>query len=237
MEDLKAKIIIIIPAFNEGGTIGDVITSIKSNAPYADIVVINDGSGDDTPQVAEGHGVVVLSHPYNLGIGATMQTGYKYALRSGYNVAVQVDGDGQHPADQIRLIIEPVLKGQADIVVGSRFLGVGQYKPSIARQTGIKLFSRLVSMIIKEKVTDTTSGFRAAGLKCIGFFSDRYPDDYPEVESLVLLHKNGFSIMEVPVRMQERTAGHSSITPTKSLYYMIKVLLAIFVILIKKKNV
>ncbi|MBI5887808.1 MAG: glycosyltransferase family 2 protein [Deltaproteobacteria bacterium] len=237
MEDPKTKILVIIPAFNEAGTIGDVIASIKSMAPYADIVVVNDGSGDDTAELAERQGVVVLNHPYNLGIGATMQTGYKYALRSGYNVAVQVDGDGQHPADQIRFLIEPVLKGAADIVVGSRFLGVGQYRPSIARHTGIMLFSRLVSMIIKEKMTDTTSGFRAAGLKCINFFSARYPDDYPEVESLVLLHRNGFSIMEVPVRMQERISGHSSITPTKSLYYMIKVLLAIFVNLIKKKNV
>lgn len=237
MEDPKAKIIVIIPAYNEAGTIGDVITSVKSTAPYADIVVINDGSGDDTAGAAARHGVVVLNHPYNIGIGATMQTGYKYALRSGYTVAVQVDGDGQHPADQIRIIIEPILRGEADIVVGSRFLGVGQYKPSLARHTGITVFSRLVSAIIKEKMTDTTSGFRAAGLRCIEFFSARYPDDYPEVESLVLLHKNGFKIMEVPVRMQERTYGHSSITPTKSMYYMIKVLLAVFVILLKKKNV
>ncbi|MBI1912049.1 MAG: glycosyltransferase family 2 protein [Deltaproteobacteria bacterium] len=234
MKDSKQKILIIIPAFNEEANIGSVISNVRKHVSEADIIVVNDGSGDGTARIAEAGGVTVLHHPYNMGIGATMQTGYKYALLNGYNVAVQVDGDGQHPADQIQYIIKPILEDKADIVVGSRFLGKGDYKPSIARGAGMAVFSRVVSFIIKEKVTDTTSGFRAAGRDCITFFSNHYPDDYPEVEALVLLHKKGFSILEVPVKMFERAGGRSSITPVRSVYYMIKVLLAIFVDLLKR---
>lgn len=234
MKDLKVKSLVIIPAFNEEASLSHVISSIKKHVPEADIVVVNDGSGDQTASIAASSGVVVLNHLYNMGIGATMQTGYKYASLMGYDVAVQVDGDGQHPADQIRFLVDTLVKNGADLVVGSRFLGEGDYRPSFARSTGMTIFSKVVSAIIREKVTDTTSGFRAAGRRCIGFFSGRYPDDYPEVETLVLLHKKGFSIMEVPVRMSERAGGKSSITPVKSVYYMVKVLLAIFVDLLKK---
>lgn len=231
---MKDKLLIIIPAFNEEATISTVVASIRKHAPSADIVVINDGSRDRTAERASSSGAVVLNHLYNLGIGATMQTGYKYASTKGYTVAVQVDADGQHPADQIERLVEPVIEGKADIVVGSRFLGEGDYRPSMARGAGMAFFSRLVSVIIKEKVTDTTSGFRASGRRCIEYFSSRYPDDYPEVEALVLLHKKGFSIMEVPVSMAVRAGGKSSITPMKSVYYMVKVLLAILVDLMKK---
>ena len=219
---MKPKLLIIIPAFNEEATISGVIASIRKHAPSADIVVVNDGSRDNTAVKAAKSGAIVLSHLYNMGIGATMQTGYKYANSKGYDIAVQVDADGQHPADQIEQLVKPVAEGKADIVVGSRFLGEGDYKPSLARGAGIVFFSRLVSIIIKEKITDTTSGFRASGKRCIEYFSSRYPDDYPEVEALVLLHKKGFSIMEVPVSMAERAGGRSSITPMKSIYYMMK---------------
>ncbi|MFQ5465916.1 MAG: glycosyltransferase family 2 protein [Thermodesulfobacteriota bacterium] len=232
--EAKKRLLIIIPAFNEGSSIGGVIEDVRREVPEADILVVNDGSSDNTAAVGERLGATVLSHPYNLGIGATMQTGYKYAARMGYDAAVQVDGDGQHRADQIPGLIAPVLAGEADIVVGSRFLGGGEYRPSLARGAGMALFSRVVSAVIREKVTDTTSGFRAAGRECIEFFCRRYPDDYPEVEALVLLHKMDFSIMEVPVKMSERTGGRSSITPLRSIYYMFKVLLAIFVDLLKK---
>src|SRR3972149_5757247 len=228
------RLLILIPAFNEEASIANVITSVRKYAPAADIVVINDGSTDRTRAITQGLGVVVLNHVYNLGIGATMQTGYKYAVAGGYDIAVQLDGDGQHPAEQINDIIRPVLDGKADLVVGSRFLGEGNYRPSIARGAGMAFFSRLVSAILKERLTDTTSGFRAAGRECINYFSSRYPDDYPEVEALVLLHKKGFSIMEVPVTMTERAGGRSSITPLRSVYYMVKVLLAILVDLIKR---
>ncbi|HAO93129.1 MAG: glycosyl transferase family 2 [Deltaproteobacteria bacterium GWB2_55_19] len=234
MKELKVRLLVIIPAFNEEAAIGGVVASVRRHAPEADIVVVNDGSADATADVAGRAGATVLNHLYNMGIGATMQTGYKYASRAGYDVAVQVDGDGQHPAESIRFLVGTLMKNRADLVVGSRFLGEGDYKPSLARSTGMAIFSKVVSAVIKVKVTDTTSGFRAAGKRCIDFFSSRYPDDYPEVESLVLLHKKGFSIIEVPVTMSERASGRSSITPVKSVYYMVKVLLAIFVDLLKR---
>lgn len=234
MKDQKKSLLIIIPAFNEEGSIGAVIDNIRRHVPWADIAVVNDGSRDRTAAIAGSRGVILLSHPYNMGIGSTMQTGYKYAHMKGYDVAVQVDADGQHPAEQIAQLIKPVVENRADIVVGSRFLGEGSYRPSLARGAGMAFFSSLVSVIIKEQVTDTTSGFRAAGKECIEFFARRYPDDYPEVEALVLLHKKGFSIMEIPVSMNERSTGKSSITPVRSIYYMVKVLLAILVDLMKK---
>lgn len=236
MKQLDTKILIIIPAFNEEETIGGVISAAREHMPGADIVVINDGSHDATGKIAEGMGVKVINHPFNLGIGATMQTGYRYAGRNAYDIAIQVDADGQHPAAQIKDIVAPVIEGRADIVVGSRFLVKSGYSPSLARGAGMAFFSRLVSFIIRERVTDTTSGFRAAGRRCIDFFRHHYPDDYPEVEALVLLHKKGFSIMEVPVKMAERRGGESSITPIRSVYYMVKVFLAILVDMLKKIN-
>jgi hypothetical protein len=169
-----------------------------------------------------------------MGIGATMQTGYKYARLKGYEVAVQVDADGQHPPDQIKHLLVPLMEGSADLVVGSRFLGKGEYTPSLARGAGISFFSRLISLILRERITDPTSGFRAASRRCIEYFSSHYPDDYPEAEALVLLHKKRFSIMEVPVKMEERGGGRSSITPGKSVYYMVKVFLAILVDMLKR---
>jgi hypothetical protein len=228
------KILVILPAFNEEATVADVVNSVFAEEPNADVIVVDDGSSDKTALRAKESGAVVLMHSFNMGIGATMQTGYKYALRNGYDIAVQVDADGQHLASHIKRLLKPIIEGKAEIVVGSRFLGEGDYKPSVARGAGIAIFSRLVSIIIGERFTDTTSGFRAAGREVIRFFSNNYPDDYPEVEALVLLHKKGFAIIETPVLMEERKGGQSSITMTKSVYYMFKVLLAIFVDLIKK---
>ena len=230
----RPNILIIIPAFNEETSIRGVIEAVRTHQPEAQILVVNDGSSDRTAEMAEAEGVTVLSHPFNMGIGATMQTGFKYALMKGYEIAVQVDGDGQHPADQIEDLVKTLVESKADLVVGSRFLDKTAYRPSLARGAGMAIFSRLVSLIIGEKVTDTTSGFRASGPRCIEFFSAHYPDDYPEVEALVLLHKKGFSILETPVEMAPRQGGRSSITPVRSVYYMVKVLLAIFVDLIKK---
>ncbi len=230
----KPRILIIIPAFNEEANIGGVIDALMRHQKHAAIVVVNDGSSDRTGEIAREKGATVLTHPFNLGIGATMQTGFKYALMKGFDIAVQVDGDGQHPAGQVKDLVKTLLENSADLVVGSRFLTETEYRPSMARGAGMVIFSRLVSFIIGEKVTDTTSGFRASGRRCIEFFSGHYPDDYPEVEALVLLHKKGFSIMETPVKMAPRQGGRSSITPLKSAYYMVKVLLAIFVDLLKR---
>jgi len=230
----KTNTLIIIPAFNEEANIKGVIDALRSHTGEARIVVVNDGSADRTADIASAQGVTVLSHPYNMGIGATMQTGFKYALRNGFDIAVQVDGDGQHPAGQVSDLVAALIEKKADLAVGSRFMSRTGYRPSMARGVGMAIFSSLVSFIIGEKVTDTTSGFRASGKRCIEFFSGHYPDDYPEVEALVLLHKKGFRIVETPVKMAPRQGGRSSITPLRSIYYMVKVLLAIFVDLIKK---
>ena len=231
---MDKKILIIIPAYNEEATLGAVIDDVHKALPDATVLVVNDGSLDNTSAIAKEHGAKLLTHPFNMGIGATVQTGYKYAVARDYDIAIQVDADGQHPPEQIEHLIEPILEGRADVVIGSRFLGQGDYKPSLARSVGIAIFSKIVSFILSEKITDTTSGFRAANKKAIKFLEGCYPDDYPEVEALVLLHKKRFAIIEVPVTMAERKGGESSITTGKSAYYMVKVLLAIMVDLIKK---
>ncbi|MBI5561010.1 MAG: glycosyltransferase family 2 protein [Deltaproteobacteria bacterium] len=240
MEQPKSRVLVIIPAYNEEQTIGGVIADVKKEMPSAHILVVNDGSTDATARIvrefAGGGGVGLISHAYNLGIGATMQTGFRYALKKGYGIAVQVDADGQHPAGEIKKLVKPVEEKRADVAVGSRFLGLGEYRPSFSRGIAIGIFSSVVSLVLRKRFTDPTSGFRAAGGGAVRFLSGRYPDDYPEAEALVLLSRKGFAIMEVPVRMAGRKGGRSSITAGKGIYYMIKVLLAIFVDLLKKAD-
>ena len=228
------KILIIIPAYNEEECLPGVMQDLRSHAPNADILVVDDGSRDRTAKVARQAGVKVASLPYNLGIGGAMQTGFQYARNNGYEIAIQFDGDGQHMAAEVGELLDPLRQGRADIVVGSRFLKRGDYRPSFFRKVGIWIFSTVLSAILGIPVTDTTSGFRAVNRRVIEFFARSYPEDYPEVESLVLLHRAGMTIAEAPVRMRDRTGGRSSITPIRSAYYMIKVLLAVFVDLMKK---
>jgi glycosyltransferase involved in cell wall biosynthesis len=226
--------LIIVPAYNEEESLPGVIRDLRENIGFADILVVNDGSRDATARTAQEMDVSVLSLPFNLGIGGAMQAGYLYAREEGYDVAVQFDGDGQHLAKEIEKLLRPVQEGRADLVVGSRFLNQGKYNATAFRKIGIWIFSSVLSRILGMPVTDSTSGFRAANRRVIEFFSRTYPDDYPEVEALVLLHKAKLRIAEVPVSMRERTGGKSSITPIRSAYYMIKVLLAIFIDLLKK---
>ncbi|HXY55142.1 MAG TPA: glycosyltransferase family 2 protein [Nitrospirota bacterium] len=228
------KTLIIVPAYNEEESLPGVIRDLRENIRFADILVVNDGSRDATARTAEEMGVVVVSLPFNLGIGGAMQAGYLYAEQGGYDIAVQFDGDGQHLAGEIEKLLRQINEGSADLVVGSRFLKRGRYNASVFRKIGIWIFSAVLSRILGMPVTDSTSGFRAANRRVITFFSRTYPDDYPEVEALVLLHKAKMRIAEVPVSMRERTGGRSSITPIRSAYYMIKVLLAIFIDLLKK---
>lgn len=234
MSSSKDKVLVIIPAYNEESSLAGVVAAIRRDKPNADILIVNDGSIDNTSEVAGKLGVFVANLPYNMGIGAAMQTGYLYAERQGYDIAVQVDGDGQHPADQIARVVAPIREGRSDIVIGSRFLGEGDYVPSLARSIGIKTFSIMLSFFTGQKVSDPTSGFRAVNREVISFYSKCYPEDYPEVEAVVLLRKAGFNIMEVPVRMEARVWGKSSITYFHAFYYMIKVSLAVFVDLFKK---
>jgi len=228
------KILVIIPAYNEEESLPGVVRDLLENISTADILVVNDGSRDATGQIAAEMGVKVLNLPFNLGIGGAMQAGYRYAQRNSYDIAVQFDGDGQHIAGEIKKLLQPLEAGSADIVVGSRFLMPQGYKASAFRGIGIWIFSFILSRILDTSVTDSTSGFRAANRQVIDFFSRTYPDDYPEVEALVLLHKVSFRITETAVAMRERTGGRSSITPVRSAYYMAKVLLAIFIDLMKK---
>jgi len=228
------KILIIVPAYNEEESLGGVIRDLREHVPTADVVVVNDGSRDSTSLVARERGVKVLDLPFNLGIGGAVQAGYLYAHRRGYDIAVQFDGDGQHRAGEIKKLIGPLATDKADLVIGSRFLVSGGYKAPVFRKLGIGIFSFVLSRVLNSTVTDSTSGFRAANRRVIEFFARIYPDDYPEVESLVLLHKVDLRMTEVAVSMSERTGGRSSITPLRSAYYMTKVLMAIFIDLMKK---
>src|ERR671935_2878746 len=226
--------IAIVPAFNEEASVGRVIDEIRAFDPGFEIVVIDDGSTDRTAGVAADRGVYVIRLPFNLGIGGAMQTGYRFAFERAYDVAVQIDGDGQHDPAQLPAILGPVLDGEADLSVGSRFTGRSSYRSSFVRRFGIRLFARIVSAVVRQKVTDTTSGFRAVNRKGIALFASDYPHDYPEVEATVMCVRHKLRLIEVPVAMRERGGGSSSITALRSIYYMTKVLLALFVGLFRR---
>lgn len=230
---MPEKKIIIIPAYNEEMNIGNVLDDIKLHTPDIDVLIIDDGSLDSTARTARSRCARVISLPFNLGIGSAMQTGYRYAERNGYDIAVQLDGDSQHRADQLRQILRPVIDGEVDIAIGSRFLDKG-YDPEMMRLIGIRILSRVISFFVGRQMTDPTSGFRAVNRRVIEFYARYYPDDYPEPEALVLLHRAGFRMKEVPVLMRKRLMGNSSITLLRGFYYMGKVMLAIMIDMLKK---
>jgi glycosyltransferase involved in cell wall biosynthesis len=226
--------IAIVPAYNEEESIARVIDEIRAYDPELEIVVVDDGSVDRTVAVVEQRGAHVIRLPFNLGIGGAVQTGFHYAFENGFQLAARVDGDGQHDPSQLGLLLEPVLAGEADIAVGSRFAGSGGYRSSRPRRAGITILARTVSMLIGRRVTDPTSGFQALNRHAIGLFAADYPHDIPEVEAVLMLHKHRLRMAEVPVRMRERSGGRSSIGALFAVYYMVKVLLALFVGLFRK---
>ncbi len=228
------RLLAIVPAYNEEGSIQSVVSEIRAADPEIEIVVIDDASKDATARLAAAAGASVVRLPYNLGIGGTVQTGLQYAREHGFDVAVQVDGDGQHDPSEIAKLLEPILEGRADMVVGTRFAAGGGYRGTPARRIGIRIFAAIVSLLVRARVTDTTSGFRAVNRKAIRLFAADYPHDYPEVEATVLLVRNRLRMVEVPVQMRVRESGHSSITALQAAYYMIKVLLALFVGLFRR---
>jgi hypothetical protein len=228
------KILIIIPAYNEADTIGRVIRKTQQALPFVDILVVNDGSFDSTSAISKQTGATVLDLPYNLGIGAAMQAGYKFAYRMGYDIAVQCDADGQHRPAQIKKLIDTLVNDGVDMVIGSRYLRKKRFRSFVLRRLGILMFSKVISVIVGQRFTDPTSGFRAVNRDAIKSFSMFYPDDYPEPEALVLLHRHGFTMKEISVNMSSRKGGNSSITKWRSIYYMVKVLIAIFIDLCKK---
>lgn len=227
----------IVPALNEEHSIGRVIDELRAFDPGLDVVVVDDGSVDATADAAAAKGARVLRLPFNLGIGGAVQTGFRYAFERGYDLAVRVDGDGQHDPGQLARVLEPVLRGDADIVVGSRFAAgddEGGYRSSRPRRVGIRLLAWVVSRIAGQRVTDTTSGFQALNRRGIELFAHDYPHDYPEVEATVMVFRHRLRLLEVPVEMRERGGGRSSITALRSVYYMVKVLLALFVGLFRR---
>ncbi len=220
------RIVVLVPARNEEHSVADVVLEVSAALPGATVVVIDDGSTDRTADEARRAGAVVLSMPFNVGIGGAMQTGFIYARERGFRAAVQVDGDGQHVPSEIPRLIECLEEG-ADMVIGARFLGRGDYRAPLLRRLGMHLFSAALTVLTRRSFHDTTSGFRATGRRGIEFFARTYPSDYPEPEAILLLCRAGYDVREVPARIRERESGASSITFFRSIYYMIKVLLAI----------
>lgn len=228
MEKQKKKLI-IIPAYNEEACIEKTVQDIREHAKEFDYVIINDCSTDKTGEICDRNQFCVVHLPVNLGIGGAVQTGYLYAWRNGYEMAVQVDGDGQHDASFLQRMADVMEAEQLDMVIGSRFIEKEGFQSSGARRMGIRYFSVLIKLLTRARITDPTSGLRMVNRKIIREFAEEYPKDYPEPESVVSVLRNGGRVKEIPVLMKERQGGVSSISPKNAIYYMIKVSLAILV--------
>jgi glycosyltransferase involved in cell wall biosynthesis len=225
-----ARVVAIVPALNEGDVIGRVVEEIRAADQRIDVVVVDDASSDDTSEVARASGATVLRLPFNVGIGGAVQTGFRFAVAQDYDLAVRLDGDGQHDAREIPKLLGPVERGEVNFVIGSRFAEAGgSYRPPFARRIGIRVFARLVSLLGGQRVTDTTSGFVALDRLGIQLFARDYPHDYPEVEATLVALRSGLRLTHVQVEMRERETGASSITFVRSLYYIVKVMLALLV--------
>ncbi|MCU6791617.1 MULTISPECIES: glycosyltransferase family 2 protein [Paenibacillus] len=225
----QAKILIVVPAYNEQNNILRVIWDIRKTLPSADILVVNDCSLDSTSiNARKAEGVKVVDLPYNLGIGGAVQTGFKYALTHGYDYMVQIDGDGQHLPSEVVKLFDTMVSNSCDMVIGSRFLDIQSFRTTWLRRMGIKVFYLIFRMLINAKITDGTSGFRMYNRNGIALMAKYYPDDYPEPDAIILLKKHGLRIAEVGVEMKEREHGVSSISMIKSPYYMTKVIVSIF---------
>ena len=218
----EPKIVVIIPAYNEAASLANTIREIRAKAPPVDILVVNDGSNDNTVEVARELDVTVISLPYNLGIGGAVQTGFKFAARWDYDIAIQVDGDGQHDPEFISQLIEPLVNGKVDITIGSRYLNNESYKVPLMRNIGVVFFSKLTTVVTGRRISDCTSGFRALNRRAIGLFSDEYPVDFPDAEALIIAHRAGLSMEELPAKFRERENGKSSLHFWRFLWYPIK---------------
>ena len=224
------RALVIVPAFNEARSLPGVAEDLRRCGEPIDVCVVDDGSTDRTAEVASELGLTSLRIPANLGIGGAVQAGYLWAERHGYQAAVQFDGDGQHDASHLGALLAPLRRGEADLVVGSRFLAEGGYRSTLLRRTGIRYLSWFLRLRCGARVTDPTSGLRAAGPRAIALFALSYPSDYPEPEAIALGHRAGLRIVEVPVTMRERAHGSSSITEMRALYYLVKVSTALLIL-------
>lgn len=234
--DFSPKVLVIVPAYNEAEGIGQVIRQIRQKVPYVDVLVINDGSSDSTSRIARAAGANVIDLTCNLGIGGAVQTGYRYAAEHHYDYAVQIDGDGQHNPSDLNQLMTAMVETGADMVIGSRFITKEGFQSTFARKMGIGLLSALLTRLTGQTVTDPTSGYRLCGKRAISLFAREYPADYPEVEALMLLYNRELSFREIPVVMNERQGGVSSISAMKSVYYMSKVILSVLLMKTMKKR-
>ena len=223
------KVLIIIPAFNEEESLCNVVKNLKSAAPDVDYLIVNDCSTDRTEALCQEHDFNYITFPVNLGIGGGVQAGYLYAVENGYDIAIQMDGDGQHDPNYIKDVIKPLQDGTADMVIGSRFITKDGFQSSAMRRLGIGFLKFLIRICCGTTVNDTTSGFRATSRSLTKFFAKNYAQDYPEPEAIIAAVLEGYRVTEVPVIMHERQGGESSINALKSIYYMIKVSLAILI--------
>jgi glycosyltransferase involved in cell wall biosynthesis len=230
------RILVIIPAHNEEANVGRVIHEIRGFLPTADLVVVDDGSRDDTARVAREAGAQVLSLPNNLGYGAAIQTGFRYATRNGYDIGIQMDSDGQHAPESVPALLEPVLRGEIDVALGSRFLGRADYPIPWPKKLGMKLFAAIASTALGTRITDPTTGFQALSSRVMRYFAvDNYPSDYPDADAIMVLGFRGFKIREVPVVMKARMAGTSMHTGYKTVLYVFKMFLSILVVVLRER--
>lgn len=228
------RCLVIVPAYNEADSVGQVVNELRRHLPDADVVVIDDGSTDGTREAVP-RDALLLRLPFNLGIGGAMQTGYRYAALHGYDLAIQVDGDGQHPAEEAHKLITAIRRSDADMVIGSRFLSDDpNYKPSVTRAAGIGVIRAVLRLLSGQRVTDCTSGFRICNRRVIEKFARWYPEDYPEPEVILLLRRAGFRIAETPVHMLPRTTGRTSIPFFKGVFYLLKVCTALLLDMIRR---
>lgn len=228
------EVLVIVPVHNEAEALPEVLAELRQQAPGCDVVVVNDGSTDETAAAARAAGCRVLDMCFNLGIGGAVQAGFKYALEHGYAIAVQMDGDGQHPPDQIEALVAPVRAGDCEMSVGSRFLDDGDYDGSVWRRIGTRFLSWFCTLATGQRISDATSGFRAFGPRALRYLASYYPADYPEPEAIVLMSRRGLPIREVAVRMRPRQAGQSSISGVGAIYYMAKVSLSLLLAVFKE---
>jgi len=243
MNDSGNRVLLLIPAYDEEARIGSVIRGVKNQYPWLEIAVVDDGSSDQTRERALEAGAHVISHPYNLGYGVALQTGYKYALGRRFDALVQMDGDGQHDPASIPDLLDPIERGQTDLAIGSRFLETQTagrsrlpYRASFTRRCGMWLFGSIASLLIEQTVTDPTSGYQAMNRQVLEWVaSDRFPWDYPDADVIIMLHRAGFRIQEVPVRMYENPSKKSMHSGWKPLYYVFKMFLSILVTLMREK--
>lgn len=228
------RVLVIVPAHNEEESLPATLAEVRATAPLADLLVVDDGSRDGTSAVARAAGVKVVRHPVNLGVGGALQTGFRWAVEHGYDIAVQLDADGQHDPAFLEPLLAPVIAGRCDVSIGSRFVEASGYRAPLNRRIGMVLFQAVVKLAIGRRITDTTSGFRAYSRPVMQVCQHDFPKDFPDAPLLIGLARRGFRLDEVPVRMRERQAGRSFYTLGKQLYYPYKNLLASLMALIRR---